>query len=122
MHIYREGDIYAALRDTEIALMLCPAHKKALQRRLRCLYSLCWYEEAQRFLQEYKQSFPQDKEFYPKFHSELEKASSEAGETPSTCITETFPTPNYTQTLLNSPKLPDTVNLFHKIFHHHCCS
>ena len=79
-YTHREGDIYAALRDTEIALMLSPFHKKALQRRLWCLYNLSWYEEAKRFFQQYRESFPQDTEFTSKFHSELEKAVSEAGE------------------------------------------
>ena len=65
--------MYASLRDTELALQLCAHHKKTLQRRLRCLSRLDLLVEAKRFLIEYKGLFPDDKEFYGKFLSELER-------------------------------------------------
>ena len=73
--MYREGDIYAALRDAETALVLSPSSKKAQQRRLRCLSNLGWQDETKRLLRCYQNEFPQDREFHRKIETDLTKHS-----------------------------------------------
>ncbi len=77
--LHRDGDYYAALRDAESALSLCPSSKKVHQRRLRCLLHLGPRDVAQRLLIGYKDAFPSDREFVTRFQTELDKHSSDGG-------------------------------------------
>jgi len=54
---FRDGDVYAALRDCQTAVQLDPSHSKAYYRQARCLYELKWYEEANICLQSFKEKF-----------------------------------------------------------------
>lgn len=57
--MYRDGDIYAALRDCHSALRLDPKHRKAHFRLARCLLQLTWSSEAHQCLQSFKTKFPE---------------------------------------------------------------
>jgi len=61
----RDGDVYCALLDCEIALSLEPTHKKSQYRRINCLYELGWLEEAQEMMTIYQAMYPgsHDKDF-----------------------------------------------------------
>ena len=81
---HREGDMYAALRDAESALALCPSYQKALRRRLRCLQHLNRNKAANHLLQRYMEQYPNDSDFISRTKADLEIAlKSESG---STCI------------------------------------
>lgn len=60
--LYRDGDIYAALRDCYRALGLDPNHTKAHFRQARCLYELHWFQEALSCLNHFKLKFPEQAE------------------------------------------------------------
>ena len=70
----REGDMYAALRDTESALALSPSYQKALRRRLQCLQHLSWNKAAKHLLQRYSEQFPNDSGFIGPTKNDLELA------------------------------------------------
>lgn len=53
-----DGDLYAALRDCDVALQFDPNHLKAHFRLARCLYELHWTREASECLQLFKVRFP----------------------------------------------------------------
>ena len=77
---HREGDMYAALRDTESALALFPSYQKALRRRLRCLQHLNWNKAANHLLQRYSELYPNDSDFISRTNDDLELAlKSESG-------------------------------------------
>jgi len=63
--LLRDGDIYCALIDCEVALSLEPTHKKSQYRRILCLYELGWLEEAQEMMHAYQVLYPgsHDKDF-----------------------------------------------------------
>ncbi len=65
--------MYAALRDIETALSLCPSHKLSQQRRVQCLVELGMTEEARSFLQHYQLDHPTDTKFASRMNKELEK-------------------------------------------------
>ena len=71
---HREGDMYAALRDTESALALSPSYQKALRRRLQCLQHLNWNKAAKHLLQRYSEEFPSDSSFIDPTKDDLEIA------------------------------------------------
>ena len=71
---HREGDMYAALRDTESALALSPSYQKALRRRLQCLQHLNWNKAAKHLLQRYSEQFPNDSGFIGPTKDDLELA------------------------------------------------
>ena len=71
---YREGDMYAALRDAESALALCPSYQKALRRRLRCLQHLSWNKVANHLLHKYAEQYPADNEFINRTQADLDLA------------------------------------------------
>ena len=80
MHAYRDGDMYAALRDAESALSLCPSYQKALRDRLRCLQHLHWNKEADHLLQKYSELYPTDRDFFNRTRADLDLAlKSESG-------------------------------------------
>lgn len=54
------GDLYAALKDCEIALKLDPTYMKAHFRMTRALYELGFWNEAYHSLCELKRRFPGD--------------------------------------------------------------
>ena len=62
---FRDGDVYCALIDCEVALHLDPAHKKSQYRRILCLYELGWLEEAREMMEVYQVLNPgkHDKDF-----------------------------------------------------------
>ena len=62
MFVFRDGDIYAALRDCHKALKLDPDHNKAHFRQARCLYELRWFQEALSCLNNFKLKFPEQAE------------------------------------------------------------
>lgn len=62
MFVFRDGDIYAALRDCHKALKLDPNHTKAHFRQARCLYELRWFQEALSCLNNFKVKFPEQAE------------------------------------------------------------
>ena len=53
-----DGDIYAALRDCYVALLLDPNYCKAHFRLAKCLLDLRWLKEAQKCLSEFQQLYP----------------------------------------------------------------
>nr|CAB3267741.1 WD and tetratricopeptide repeats protein 1-like [Phallusia mammillata] len=53
-----DGDMYAALRDCNNALVYNTEHIKAHFRLVRCLFELHWLKEAQSCLAEFKQKYP----------------------------------------------------------------
>lgn len=55
---YRDGDIYAALRDCQNALRLDLNHLKAHFRLAKCLNELSWSMEAFECLKQFKSKFP----------------------------------------------------------------
>lgn len=65
MIFFRDGDLYAALRDCHSALNIDPNHLKAHFRLARCLYELSWPQEAYDCLQQFKHKFPD----YAKSHA-----------------------------------------------------
>ena len=69
--------MYAALRDIETSLSLCPTHKLSQQRRIQCLMELGMLEEAQRFLQHYQVDFPADAKFVTRTTKEMEKSKKD---------------------------------------------
>ena len=72
--------MYAALRDAESALALCPSYQKALRRRLRCLQHLNWNKAANHLLQRYSEQYPNDSDFISRTKADLELAlKSESG-------------------------------------------
>ena len=71
---HREGDMYAALRDTESALALSPSYQDALRRRLQCLQHLNWNKAAKYLLQRYSEQFPNDSDFIGRTKDDLELA------------------------------------------------
>lgn len=58
MNYFRAGDLYAALRDCQVAVDLDCTHTKAYYRQARCLYELKWFDEAYVCLQLFKERFP----------------------------------------------------------------
>lgn len=58
MLCFRDGDLYAALRDCLRALQLDPNHLKGHFRLARCLFELKWMKEADECLQHFKVKFP----------------------------------------------------------------
>lgn len=62
--LLRDGDIYAALRDSLTAVSIDPSHSKAYYRQARCLFELKWYEEADICLQLFKSKFPEQADGY----------------------------------------------------------
>lgn len=72
------GDVYAALKDTERALKLCPLHQKSHQRRIKCLKLLGWIKEGLWFLNMYSKMFSDDKEFIKNTTTELNKLDMES--------------------------------------------
>ena len=56
--IFRDGDLYAALRDCHMATSLDNEYVKGYFRLARCLYELEWITEAQQSLQNFMQRFP----------------------------------------------------------------
>ncbi|XP_031846992.1 WD and tetratricopeptide repeats 1 [Nomia melanderi] len=54
-----DGDIYAALKDCQMTLLLDPGHVKAHFRLARCLYDLNRAAEADKVLKEFQQKFPE---------------------------------------------------------------
>ena len=66
--------MYAALRDAESALSLCPSHQGALRRRLCCLQHLKWNKAADHLLQAYAEQYPNDSEFIRRTRADLEQA------------------------------------------------
>lgn len=56
--LFRDGDMYAALRDCNVTLQLDPNHLKAHFRLAKCLYELQFTEEACKCLSEFKLRFP----------------------------------------------------------------
>jgi len=56
--VFRDGDVYAALRDCSTALYLDVNHIKAHFRLARCLYELSWTTEALECLLLFKAKFP----------------------------------------------------------------
>lgn len=75
----RDGDYYAALRDSETALSIVPTYKKACHRRLFCLLHLRRLEEAKRLFKTHCWFFPDDEEFQSRFQTELEKLVKNKG-------------------------------------------
>ena len=73
----RDGDIYCALLDCEMALSLDPAHKKSQYRRINCLYELGWLDEARQMMVVYQSMYPgsHDKDFTA-MQEKIEKQSS----------------------------------------------
>lgn len=55
---YRDGDMYAALRDCHTALKLDLNHLKAHFRLAKCLNELSWSKEAFECLSHFKNKFP----------------------------------------------------------------
>ena len=55
---FRDGDMYAALRDCHNALRLDLNHLKAHFRLAKCLNELCWPKEAYECLNHFKTKFP----------------------------------------------------------------
>ncbi len=70
--------MYAALRDIETSLSLCPSHKLSQQRRIQCLLELGMVREAGGFLKRYQLDHPSDAKFVAKTSTELEKGKKEA--------------------------------------------
>jgi WD and tetratricopeptide repeat-containing protein 1 len=58
MFPFRDGDLYAALRDCHAAIHADPNHLKAHFRLARCLYELSWTKEAADCLLYFKNKFP----------------------------------------------------------------
>ena len=56
--LYRDGDMYAALRDCHCAIRLDNDHLKAHFRLARCLHGLAWTKEAFDCLRYFKAKFP----------------------------------------------------------------
>ena len=63
-----DGDLYAAIRDCQIALSIDHEYFKAHFRLVKCLYELHWNNEAQECLKSYKINFP-DQAQNPSFKS-----------------------------------------------------
>ena len=78
--LYRNGDCYAAMRDVEKVLLLCPMHKKAHIRRVRLMLALGWYNEGIRVVDAFTTLFPEEEEFSSKMRMEMDKASIMEGE------------------------------------------
>lgn len=57
--LYRDGDLYASIRDCHSALQLDPSHRKAHFRLARGLLELTWIKEAQDCLEHFKDKFPE---------------------------------------------------------------
>ena len=55
---YRDGDLYAALRDCHCAIGLDNDHLKAHFRLAKCLFELSWTKEASECLTFFKNKFP----------------------------------------------------------------
>ena len=55
---FRDGDLYAALRDCQTALRLDINHLKAHFRLAKCLHELAWPKEAFECLNHFKGKFP----------------------------------------------------------------
>ena len=72
----RNGDFYAAMRDVEKVLLLCPMHKKAHMRRLRLMHALGWYEEGSRLVRKFQALFPGETEFSDKMRLDCDKAAA----------------------------------------------
>ena len=56
--LFRDGDVYAALRDCHSAIERDNNHLKAHFRLARCLHQLAWPQEAFDCLQRFKSKFP----------------------------------------------------------------
>lgn len=56
--IFREGDVYAAMRDCYQALSLDPGHMKSHFRLCKCLNELGWCSEASECLKIFTGKFP----------------------------------------------------------------
>lgn len=58
---YRGGDIYAALRDCQIALLLDPEHIKSHFRLAKCLFDIGRPSDAQKVLTRFQRIFKEFK-------------------------------------------------------------
>ena len=83
--------MYAALRDAEAALALCPSYQKALRRRLQCLQHLNWNKPANHLLKSYTELYPNDNDFISRTQDNLDLAlKSESGRDTSSTVLVSF--------------------------------
>jgi WD and tetratricopeptide repeat-containing protein 1 len=73
------GDVYEALRDTELALYVFPAHYKSLKRRIKLLKVLKWNKEALAFLDSFEEEYPDEEEFIKKMREDVSSEQSRNG-------------------------------------------
>ena len=62
--MFRDGDIYGALRDCQTAIQLDPTHSKAYYRQAKCLFELQWMEEASLCIETFKEKFSEQSNSY----------------------------------------------------------